>query len=92
MAIGNLPIGVPSVLTASKQVTTGQGALIGFLVTSSSGLTLAAIDSAASTGGTNIFSTTAVITAPAYIPCPVGYANGLYVTIGGTGSVTVIYV
>jgi hypothetical protein len=91
MAVGNLPIGTAKAITSSTQISTSQGQLLGFLIGTSSSLTLAAIDSATSSGGTSLLATTAAITAPLWLPCPVAFANGLYVTVGGTGTVTVVY-
>lgn len=91
MSVGNLQVGTPVAITTSTQIQTGSGQLLGFFVGTSSSLTLKAIDSAASTGGTTILDTTVAITAPVWLPCPAAFAAGLYVTIGGTGKVTVIY-
>ena len=80
----------PKVITASGLVCTGAGVLGGFLVSSSSSLTLKAWDALTATG-TVIFDTTAAVTAPTFIRMPAGFTTGLYITIGGTGSVSVLY-
>lgn len=93
MGAGNLQIGTAKTISASAQISTSQGQLLGFVIGTGSALTIAAIDSAASSGGTSLLATTvaATPTLPFFLPCPVAFAAGLYVTIGGTGTVTVVY-
>ena len=91
MAIPNLQIGQYKNLTASANVKSTDGALIGvFCATSSSG-TLSLYDSASTTTTTPIVATFN-LTAATYYPIPVGYDLGLYAVIGGTANVTLIYV
>jgi hypothetical protein len=91
MAIGNIQAGTPARLTSSGVVKAEQGVLIGAVIASSSSLTIKLWDNATAGSGTVLLDTTAAITAPAYLPLPISFANGCYATIGGTGSVTFIY-
>lgn len=90
MGIGINPGFNYKALTASGLVKTGAGVIGGFLVTASSSLTLKAWDNT-SAATTVIFDTTGTVSANTYIPCPAAFSTGLYVTVGGTGSVTVLY-
>lgn len=90
MAIANLEVGSYTNLTASANVKSGQGAMIGFYVNSTTSGTIRFYDDA-STGTTT--SITGVIT-PAigmnYLP--VCFSNGLNAVIANTLNVTIIWV
>jgi len=96
MSIGALNVGNSKVLTASGAITpaTTSGALLGYLVTASTALTLKAWDSLTATG-TVLHDTTpavAVTNGPVWIPCNMAYQTGLFITIGGSGSVAVVFI
>jgi hypothetical protein len=76
-------------MSASALVRTGAGQLLGIFVASSSAGTVKLWDntSAATTVIVNTFSATAAT----FYPIPVNFKNGLYVTIGGTADITVIW-
>lgn len=91
MAIGNIQCGVSSgPKTSSSLIKTGDGVLLGILVSSSTSGTLKAWDNTEASG-TVLFDTTAAITAPTYIPVNVSFATGLFLTIGGTISCAAVY-
>lgn len=77
-------------LSASGLVATGDGVLIGILVSSSSSGTLKVWDNT-SAATTVIVDTTDTITAPTFIAMPFAFSVGCYVTIGGTAKITVAY-
>jgi hypothetical protein len=77
-------------LAASGQVKATDGELVGILVSTSTALTLKVWDSLSATG-TAIVETTGTLSAGAYIPMPANFGTGCYVTIGGTGTITVFY-
>lgn len=92
MSMGAIPSGVSSgPLTASGLVKTGEGVLLGILVSSSTSGTIKAWDNTAASG-TVLFDTTAAVTAPLYIPVNMAFASGLYLTLGGTISCAAVYV
>jgi hypothetical protein len=78
-------------ISASAVIKAGEGELLGILVSSSTSGTLKAWDNATAASGTVIFNTTAAITAPMWIPCPAAFVNGLFITIGGTADICVVY-
>lgn len=77
-------------ISASGQVATGAGVLKGFYVSTSTALTVKLWDNTAASGSV-IVDTTAALTAGTFHEVPAGFANGLYVTIGGAGAITVFY-
>jgi len=94
MSIGNLNIGNSSgPLTGSSVVKTGQGALIGILVSTATSGTIKAWDNTAASG-TVLFDTTAALTlsSPLFVPVNMAFANGLFLTLGGTISCAAVYV
>lgn len=92
MAIGNIQAFQTKVLAASGQVKASDGVLGGVLIGSGTGVTIKVWDSLTASG-TVIVDTTvaATLTSPQYVPIPAGFSIGCFVTIGGTGSVTVFY-
>ena len=83
-----------SAQSASILILNGPGELVGIFVSSSTAGTLKAWDNIAGSG-TVIFATTGAITAPVWLPCPAHFGRaaggGLFITVGGTISYTVIY-
>jgi hypothetical protein len=77
-------------LSASGQVATGAGVLKGFYVGTSTSLTVKIWDNTAASGAV-ILETTAPLTAGTFHEVPAGFATGLFVTLGGTGTITVFY-
>jgi hypothetical protein len=89
MAIGNLNVGAFSNRTATANIKSSQGAILGFHVNSTTSGTIQFYDDAAT-------ATTAPITglitpAVGFHELPVAFANGLYAVIGGTLNVTIVY-
>lgn len=80
-------------IAASGLVKTGAGRFFGFMVNSNSSGTVKVWDNTAGSG-TVIFNT---ITLPAgstaifVLPVAVRFTTGLYITIGGTADITVLY-
>ena len=83
--------GQTAVVTATGNVKASQGILVGYLVCSSSTLTITAYDSAAATTGTMLHNTLTPA-AGTFVRAPISFGAGLYLVIGGTGSVAVVYV
>lgn len=81
----------PIPLAASGLAKTGAGLLGGIIVGTSTALTIKVWDSLTATG-TVILETTVAITSsvPFYLPVPAAFNTGCFVTIGGTGTVTVL--
>lgn len=77
-------------MSASGLVKTGEGVCHLILITSSSSLTVKLWDST-SAAGTVIVDTMAVNANEEY-DIPAQFTTGLYVTLGGTGTLTVFYV
>lgn len=90
MAIGNLPVGAYSNKTASGNVKSSQGALLGFYVNSTSSGTIVLYDDAA-TGTTTAISGT-ITPAIGWQNFPVAFTNGLNIVIANTLNVTLVYV
>ena len=91
MAIGNLNVGTAKQITGSANIKSSQGALLQVIVSSASTGTLALYDDAA-TGTTVKLLDTMTITAGQSISIPIAFSNGLYAVIGGTASLTIVYV
>ena len=76
-------------LTATANICSGDGVLGG--VWCSSGTATVTIYDDSGTGTTTKMVDTFTPTAATYSPLPFGFANGCYVVISGTGSITVAY-
>jgi hypothetical protein len=91
MAIGNLQIGQAAQITGSQNVKSGQGAILGVIVSGSTSGTLALYDSATTTTTSKLVDTIA-LTGGGVLPISLGFSAGLYAVIGGTASITIVYV
>ena len=91
MAIGNLPVGSAKAISATANVKSSQGAMLGIFCSSSTSGTITLYDDA-STGTTVPIAAVFNVTAGTYYSLPVAFGNGLYVVIGGTAAVTVVLV
>lgn len=78
--------GAPKNLSASGQVLSASGQLLGVFCASSSSGTLKLWDNTAGSGAVvvNTFS----LTAGTFYPIPASLANGLYAELGGTADIT----
>lgn len=83
--------GQSTVVTATGNVKASTGVLLGYLVCSTSSGTITAYDSAG-TATTTMLHNTLTPAAGQFVRVPIGFATGLYLVIGGTISVAVIYV
>lgn len=90
MAIGALQVGSYTNKTASGNIKSGQGALLGFYVNSTSSGTITLYDDAA-TGTTTAISGT-ITPAIGWHNYPVCFANGLNIVIANTLNVTLVWV
>ena len=90
MAIGNIEVGSYRNLTASANVQSVSGAMIGFYVCSTTSGTIQFYDSATTTTTTPISGLITPAIGMNYFP--ICFANGLYAVIGGTLNVTISYV
>jgi len=91
MAIGNLSVGNAKPITASANIKSSQGAMLGIFCSSSTSGTITLYDDAA-TGTSTAIAAVFNVTAGTYYPLPVAFGNGLYVVVGGTAAVTVVLV
>jgi hypothetical protein len=91
MAIGNLPVGNAKAISATANVKSSQGAMLGIFCSSSTSGTITLYDDAA-TGTSTAIAAVFNVTAGTYYSLPVAFANGLYVVVGGTAAVTVVLV
>jgi hypothetical protein len=91
MAIGNLPVGSAKAISATANVKSSQGAMLGIFCSSSTSGTITLYDDAA-TGTSTAIAASFNVTAGTYYSLPVAFANGLYVVVGGTAAVTVVLV
>jgi hypothetical protein len=89
MAIGNFEVGAYRNLTASANVKSSQGAVIGFYVNSTTAGTIQFYDDAAT--GTTTPITGLITPAIGFHRLPVAFASGLYAVIGATLNVTIAY-
>ena len=90
MAIGNIQLGAFKNVTASGNVKTTQGGLLGFYVNSTTAGTIQFYDDPATGTGTPI---TGLITpAIGWNFLPVAFATGLNAVVGGTLNATISYV
>ena len=78
-------------LAATGTAKTGAGILGGFVIGSGTAITVKIWDSLSATG-TVILETTvaATPTLPAFVSVPAAFSVGCFVTIGGTGTITVL--
>ena len=90
MAIGNLEVGSYTNLTATANVKSSSGAMIGFYVNSTTVGTIQFYDSASTTTTVPISGLITPAIGMNYFP--VAFANGLYAVIGGTLNVTISWV
>jgi hypothetical protein len=91
MPIGNLNVGSYTNISASTQVKSGPGALLGIYVASASNTpTIKVWDSL--TAVAPILVNTFTPSAGTWYNMPFAFATGLYVTIGGTVDCTVSWV
>lgn len=89
MALGNLEVGNYTNKTASANIKSGQGAMLGFYVNSTTSGTIQFYDDA-STGTTTPIS--GLITpAIGWNFFPVAFSNGLNAVIGATLNVTIVW-
>lgn len=91
MPIGNTEAYVAKNISASTLIKTGQGVLGGVFVSSASGSpTLKIYDGTDNTGTVLINTVTPV--AATWLRLPVAFGTGLYVEIGATTSLSVLYI
>lgn len=90
MPIGNLQVGSYKNVTATGNIQAQDGALIGFLTATTSSGTLIFYDSATTTTTVPITGTITPA-AGSYTPLPVCFNNGLYVVVGGTINITLVF-
>ncbi len=89
MSFGAVVSGVPKVVTSTGAVKGVAGTLIGYLVCSTSSGTIVAYDGADANG--TMMHNTLTPAAGTFVPCNMGFATGLWLVIGGTISVSVVY-
>lgn len=92
MAIGNLNVGNPKIISASTNIKVGQGELLGFFVSAASATPTITVYDDAATGTSTPLVTVFTPAASTWYPIPVGFSAGLYVVISGTVSTTCVYV
>lgn len=81
----------PRVVTATGLVDTGDGVVAGMIVSSGTALTVKLWDNTAASGTVIMETTTPVTPAqPFFLPIACAYSTGLFVTIGGTGAITLL--
>lgn len=90
MAIGNLQVGSYTNKTATANIKSSQGALLGFYVNSTSSGTIILYDDVGT--GTTVPISGTITPAIGWNPYPVCFANGLYIVIASTLNVTLIWV
>lgn len=91
MSIGNLEVGNYKIVSTSGNVKAVDGALLGFLVNSTSAGTVILYDDAA-TGTSTPITGTITPAANTFITLPVAFSKGLNVVVGGTINITLVYV
>jgi hypothetical protein len=82
-------IGMAKVVSASGNIQTGPGAILGLVVSASTSGTIALYDDAA-TGTSAPLLATMSLTAGQYIPLGFGFGNGLNVVLTGTATITAV--
>jgi len=90
MATGSLETGVPVLLSATGNIKSSQGQLLGIFVSASTSGTITIYDSATTTTTTKIVDTFTGV-AGTWHRIPIAFANGCYVVVGGTLSATLVY-
>lgn len=80
----------PKQLSATANICSGDGILAGVFCSSSTSGTLTIYDDAA-TGATTKIVDTFNLVAGTYYQLPFAVANGIYLVIGGTASITAAY-
>lgn len=88
MAIGNIDFVTPRQISTTTLLFTGSGTLRNIFCSSSSAGTATIYDSATAANNNKIVDTFSLTAGTSY-NLPYGYANGLYVVLGGTASITV---
>lgn len=91
MAIGNLQVGNAKAISATANVKSSQGAMLGIFCSSSASGTITLYDDTA-TGTSVPIAAVFNVTAGNWYPLPVAFGSGLYVVVGGTAAVTVVLV
>jgi hypothetical protein len=89
MAIGNLEVGNFTNKTASANIKSGQGAMLGFYVNSTSSGTIAFYDDVSTGTATPITGT--ITPSVGWNFLPVAFATGLNIVIGSTLNVTIVW-
>jgi hypothetical protein len=88
---GSFEVGVPAQISSSTNIKPSSGSLLGIFVSSASGSpTVAVYDSATTTTTAKLVDTFTPV-AGSFYRLPLSFANGLYVAIGATTSITVFY-
>lgn len=78
-------------ITASNLIYTGQGVVVGVVVNSNTSGTLK-IYNGVDTGGVVMFNTITIGTGERFIPLfGAEFGQGLYIVVGGTTDVTILY-
>jgi hypothetical protein len=90
--IGNLNIGVAKVVSATGNIKSSQGGLLGIFVSAASATPTITVYNSATTTTTDPLFTVFTPVAGTWYPMPVAFADGLYIVISGTVSATVSYV
>lgn len=95
MAIGTNQSYTPKSISASALIKTGDGQIGGILIASATAGTVKIWDSLTAAGTVIVDTTTGYTTSatasPVYLDIPAGFSTGLFVTIGGTATITVFY-
>lgn len=91
MPIGNNNVGTYKAVSATGNIKNSSGALLGFFVSSSTALTVTLYDDAATGTTTPILATFTPATI-GWFDLPASFVSGLYAVLGGTGTVTFVYV
>jgi len=90
MSVTNLPVGGYKQISASANCSPRGSNLIGVFCSSSTSGTLTVYDDAATGTSTKAVDTFNLV-AGTWYPMPVSTANGIYVVIGATASITVVF-
>lgn len=90
MGVGNFQVGNYTNKTASANIKSSEGSLIGFYVNSTSSGTIAFYDDAAT--GTTTAITGTITPAIGWYFLPVAFSKGLNAVIGSTLNVTIVWV
>lgn len=90
MSVTNLPVGGYKQMTASANVSALPANLIGVFCSSSTSGTLTVYDDPATGTTTKAVDTFNLVTGT-YYPLPISTSKGIYVAIGATASITVVF-